>query len=63
MGLARSFLKGIKEKVIDRYSEKLVSSLADTSSDAPTRFAAPKRDVYDQMAAEGKIEENKKADR
>lgn len=63
MGLARSLLKGLKEKVVGAYGEKLVSSLADTSSDAPTRFAAPKRDVYDKLAAEGKLDPNTRADR
>jgi hypothetical protein len=62
MGIARSVLKGIKEKVMDRYGEKLVSSIADTSSDAPTRFAAPKRDLYDKLAEEGALGD-KKADR
>lgn len=55
MGVARSLLKGLKEKLLDRYGEKLVTSLADTSSDAPNRFAAPKRDVYDKLVEEGKL--------
>ena len=62
MGIARNLIKNLKEKVLDRYGEKLVSSIADTSSDAPTRFAAPKRDLYDKLAEEGALGE-KKADR
>lgn len=59
MGVARSLLKGLKEKLLERYGEKLVTNLADTSSDAPNRFAAPKRDVYDKLVEEGKIEERR----
>lgn len=59
MGIARDLLKGIKSKVMDRYGEKIVSSIADTSSDAPTRFAAPKRDLYDKLAEEGALSESK----
>lgn len=62
MGVARNLIKGLKEKVLDRYGEKLVSSIADTSSDAPTRFAAPKRDLYDKLAEEGQLTDPK-ADR
>lgn len=59
MGLARNLIKGIKDKVMDRYGEKLVSSIADTSSDAPSRFAAPKRDLYDKLAEKGELTEAK----
>ena len=59
MGLARNLIKGLKDKVMDRYGEKLVSSIADTSSDAPTRFAAPKRDLYDKLAEKGELTEAK----
>ena len=56
MGLARSLLKGIKEKLMKNYGERLVSSLADTSSDAPNNYAAPKRDLYDKLKEEGQID-------
>lgn len=62
MGIGRDLLKGFKEKIVDKYGEKLVSSIADTSSDAPTRFAAPKRNKYEEMAKDGQLGE-KKADR
>jgi hypothetical protein len=56
MGIARSLLKGVKDKILKNYGEKLVSNLADTSSDAPNKFAAPKRDLYDKMKEDGQIE-------
>lgn len=55
MGVARNVIKGLKEKLLGKYGEKIVSNLADTSSDAPNRFAQPKRDAYDQLVKEGKI--------
>ncbi|MSP54843.1 MAG: hypothetical protein EXR69_04445 [Myxococcales bacterium] len=62
MGLASKIVKGLKDKFMSKYGEKIVSNLADTSSDAPTRFAAPKRDIYDKLQEEGALEE-KKSDR
>ena len=62
MGLARNLLKNLKETLVGKYGEKIVSSLADTSSDAPNRFAAPKRSKYDEMVEAGELGE-KKADR
>lgn len=59
MGLARTLLKNLKEKVVDKYGEKLVSSIADTSSDAPNRFAAPKRNKYEEMEENGELGERK----
>ena len=59
MGVARSLLRGIKEKIMKDYGEKIVTNLADTSSDAPNKFAAPKRDLYDKMNEEGQIEKGK----
>jgi hypothetical protein len=55
MGLGRSLYKGIKDKFLKNYGEKLVSSLADTSSDAPSNFRAPKRDLYDKLKEEGAL--------
>jgi hypothetical protein len=49
MGLARDALKKLKTRVMSGMGEKLVSVLADTSSDAPTRFSAPKRDLYEKL--------------
>lgn len=62
MGVASRIVKGLKDRFMSKYGEKIVSNLADTSSDAPTRFAAPKRDIYDKLKEEGALEE-KKADR
>ncbi len=62
MGLASKMVKGLKDRFMSKYGEKIVSNLADTSSDAPTRFAAPKRDVYDKLQEEGALGE-KKSDR
>jgi len=63
MGLARSFIRGIKEKILTQYGEKIVTNLGDTSSDAPNNFSAPKRNLYEQMEADGKLDPNAKADR
>jgi hypothetical protein len=56
MGVARNLVKGLKDRILKNYGEKLVSNLADTSSDAPNKFAAPKRDLYDKMKADGQLE-------
>jgi hypothetical protein len=56
MGVARSIFKGIKDKLLKNYGERLVSNLADTSADAPNNFAAPKRDLYDKLKEEGQID-------
>lgn len=63
MGIAGSLLKGVKDKIMSRYGEKIVSSLGDTSSDAPNKFSAPKRNLYEKLEAEGKLDEKKGADR
>ena len=60
MGIARDLVRGLKSRVLGNMSEKLVSNLADTSSDAPNKFAAPKRDLYDKLRDEGKLDEAKK---
>ena len=59
MGVTRSLLKGLKDKLLKNYGEKLVSNLADTSSDAPNKFAAPKRDLYDKLKEEGQLDPGK----
>ncbi len=56
MGVARNLLKGIKDKFMKNYGERIVSNLADTSSDSPNKFAAPKRDLYDKLVEEGRID-------
>ncbi len=62
MGFAVRAVKGLKDRFMAKYGEKIVSNLADTSSDAPTRFAEPKRDIYDELERSGALGE-KKADR
>lgn len=53
MGIARNLLrnvvKGAYTRLMDRVGGKLVAGMADTSSDAPSAFYQPKRDVYSQM--------------
>ena len=56
MGIARSVLRGLKDKVMSRYGEKIVSTLGDTSSDAPNKFSEPKRNLYDELEKEGRID-------
>ena len=41
-------------KLMDRVGSKLVSGMADTSSDAPNAFHKPKRNVYASMAENSK---------
>lgn len=53
MGLTRDVLKKVRTRLLGGMGEKLVSVLADTSSDAPTRFAAPKRDLYERLENSG----------
>ncbi len=63
MGVARNLIKGLKDKVLDRWGERIVSNLGDTSSDAPNKFSEPKRNLYDEMEKEGKIEKKEGSDR
>ena len=44
----RALRKGLT-KIMDRFGSKIVSGMADTSSDAPNAFHKPKRDVYSSM--------------
>ena len=63
MGFPGNVLRRVKARIMDRYGEKLVAVMADTSSDAPNRFSAPKRDLYTQLEKEGKVESSAKKDR
>ena len=55
MGLARktirTLFKRFSTKFMDRIGSKIVSGMADTSSDAPNAFHKPKRNAYAQMKA------------
>ena len=56
MGLAqkivKSTLKRIYTRLMDRVGGKVVSNIADTSSDAPNAFYVPKRDLYAKLSEE-----------
>lgn len=53
MGMASKLIRGLTRKAVtramDQVGGKLVSRIADTSSDAPSAFHEPKRDVYRHM--------------
>lgn len=53
MGIAQKLIGKVK-KGMGHYGEKMVAMMADTSSDAPTRFSAPKRDLYEKLEADRK---------
>lgn len=55
MGLARRILDRVKDGLLGRLGERIVPNLGDTSSDAPTKFTAPKRQAYEEMVREGKV--------
>ncbi|MSQ04128.1 MAG: hypothetical protein EXR71_19935 [Myxococcales bacterium] len=63
MGIGRNVLRGLKEKLMSRYGEKIVANLGDTSSDAPNKFSEPKRNLYEEMEREGRIEKKEGEDR
>lgn len=62
MGIASKTIRGLKDRFMSKYGDRIVSNLADTSSDAPNKFSTPKRDVYDKLSEEGALAD-KKADR
>jgi hypothetical protein len=53
MGFGRKLLKGAAKKaattLMDRVGGRFVSTLGDTSSDAPSATFEPKRNLYEQM--------------
>ena len=42
-------VKKIWTRTMDKFGSRIVSRMADTSSDAPNAFHEPKRNVYAQM--------------
>ena len=48
---------------MSRYGERIVSNLGDTSSDAPNKFSEPKRNLYEEMEKEGRIDKKAGGDR
>ncbi|MEN9786203.1 MAG: hypothetical protein RLZZ299_1467 [Pseudomonadota bacterium] len=59
MGFARNLLRGVKDRLVGAWSDRVLAHLADTSSDAPSNFSAPKRDVYDRLKDEGRLDPSK----
>jgi len=51
-GFAAKLARRAVTRLMDRVGSKLVSGIADTSSDAPDARYKPKRDLYSKMAAE-----------
>jgi len=56
MGIPTRLLKNVVKKswtrAMDKVGGKLVSGMADTSSDAPSARFEPKRNLYEQMQNE-----------
>ncbi len=53
--LSRAAARALKRsftRLIDRIGRRLVSGMADTSSDAPSASYAPKRDLYQKLKEE-----------
>ena len=50
--ILRTAFRRATTKFMDQVGSKLVSRMADTSSDAPSAFHEPKRDLYAQMYPE-----------
>ena len=57
--VVRKLGKRFAVKVMDKLGGQVVSTMADTSSDAPNAFHKPKRDLYSKMHSE----EQKSADK
>ncbi len=60
MGLASKLIRGAARRVatraMDRVGGKVVSRIADTSSDAPSAFHKPKRDLYRHLKDGGPVD-------
>ena len=55
--ILRRAAKRTATKLMDKVGQRLVSGLADTSSDAPNAAYAPKRDLYSKMKDGGPAKE------
>ena len=64
MRLLFIFAKKLGKKAVTQFMDKvggrLVSTMADTSSDAPSAFRKPKRDVYSTMHENESVDKSKK---
>lgn len=58
-GIAGKMAKKALTRLMDRVGGKLVTGIADTSSDAPDSRFKPKRDLYSKIAAEEAASEDK----
>ena len=47
--ILKTFFRRASTRFMDKVGSKIVSRMADTSSDAPSAFYKPKRDIYEQM--------------
>jgi len=54
--MAKGVAKKAVTRLMDRVGGKLVSGIADTSSDAPDSRFKPKRDLYSTMVSESDTE-------
>lgn len=63
MGIAGKLVRGLKNRVLDKWGERIVSNLGDTSADAPNKFSEPKRQLYEEMEKSGRIEKKSEDDR
>ncbi len=54
-GLAGKFARKAVTRLMDKVGSRLVSGMADTSSDAPASRFKPKRDLYAKMASEDSV--------
>lgn len=51
-GIVKSLGQRVWTRFMDKVGSRIVSRMADTSSDAPNAFHKPKRDIYRQMEEE-----------
>ena len=50
--IIKTTLKRVSTQFMDKVGSKIISGMADTSSDAPSASYKPKRDVYEQYKKE-----------
>ena len=61
-GMAKGVAKKTITRLMDRVGGKLVSGMADTSSDAPDSRFKPKRDLYAKIVADEQESEGSEVD-
>ena len=60
--MAKGVAKKAMTRLMDRVGGKLVSGMADTSSDAPDSRFKPKRDLYAKIVADEKESKDSEAE-